>query len=106
MKGWWSVMVEILLANPRIAVAQECVQLPHHHEVKDPFKAKWAIARACSAIHDKVGKPTAPLDRFLSPVCPQLGIIDTAQYLQELNSVVEAKLSMDDLPNAVFSGPR
>jgi len=71
----------ILFINLRVAAAEECIQLPHHHWLRDPFKAKWAIvARANSAIRDKVGKPRAPLDRFLSLVCPALDIIDIADF--------------------------
>lgn len=48
---------------------------------RDPFKAKWSIiALAYTTIRNKVGKRRAPLGRFLSLVCPELGIINTTQY--------------------------
>ena len=60
---------------------------------KDPFKAKWTIiACAYSAIRNSVGKLRAPLDRFLSLVCPEIGIIDTAQYLEKMCWVIERDL--------------
>jgi hypothetical protein len=50
---------------------------------QDPFKAKWnVVARAYSAIHDQVGEPNAPLDRFLAIVCPKIGIITANGYLE------------------------
>lgn len=58
---------------------------------EDPFKAKWSIAaRAYSGIRDRIGKPSAPLDLFLELVCPELGIIDTANYMQKMMWVLEA----------------
>jgi hypothetical protein len=55
----------------------------------DPFKAKWTIvARAYSKIRDEVGKPKAPLDRYLKLVCPQIGLISVEEYLQKMNWVV------------------
>lgn len=57
---------------------------------RDPFKAKWTIvARAYSSIRDKVGKNRAQLDRFLTLVCPELGIIDAADYLEMMLWVFE-----------------
>nr|ADJ38440.1 MAT1-1-1 [Phialocephala europaea] len=53
---------------------------------RDPFKAKWTvIAAAYSKIRDEVGKQNAPLDRFLSIVCPKIGIVDDERYLNQLN---------------------
>ncbi|KAF8849694.1 MAT1-1-1 [Acephala macrosclerotiorum] len=53
---------------------------------RDPFKAKWAvIAAAYSKIRDEVGKHNAPLDKFLSIVCPKIGIVDDERYLNQLN---------------------
>ena len=55
----------------------------------DPFKAKWTIvARAYSKIRDEVGKPKAPLDKYLKLVCPQIGLIPVEEYLQKMNWVV------------------
>src|SRR5258708_37607266 len=53
---------------------------------RDPFKAKWTvIAAAYSKIRDEVGKQNAPLDRFLSIVCPKIGIVDDESYLNRHN---------------------
>ncbi|KAJ5040429.1 uncharacterized protein L3040_006085 [Drepanopeziza brunnea f. sp. 'multigermtubi'] len=57
---------------------------------RDSFKAKWTvIAAAYSKIRDAVGKPRAPLDRYLSIVCPQMGIIAVHSYLRILNWTLE-----------------
>lgn len=51
----------------------------------DPFKAKWTIvAKAYSIIRDQVGKDRAPLGEFLQIVCPLVGIISPADYLDML----------------------
>ncbi|KAI9740099.1 MAG: hypothetical protein M1818_004850 [Claussenomyces sp. TS43310] len=53
---------------------------------EDPFKAKWTvIAKAWSIIRDAVGKPKAPLDKFLRIACPAIGIISAKEYLERRN---------------------
>nr|CAA06844.1 alpha-1 domain protein [Pyrenopeziza brassicae] len=53
---------------------------------RDPFKAKWTIiAAAYSKIRNTVGKPRAPLDRYLNIVCPQMGMIGVEAYLELLS---------------------
>ncbi|PVH68990.1 hypothetical protein DL98DRAFT_578566 [Cadophora sp. DSE1049] len=57
---------------------------------RDPFKAKWTIiAAAYSKIRNAVGKPRAPLDQYLSIICPQMGIIGVDAYLEILNWTCE-----------------
>ncbi|OWP00160.1 alpha box protein [Marssonina coronariae] len=57
---------------------------------RDPFKAKWTvIAAAYSKIRDAVGKPRAPLDKYMSVVCPQMGIIAVPAYLGMLHWTYE-----------------
>ncbi|KAF2433000.1 hypothetical protein EJ08DRAFT_608333 [Tothia fuscella] len=52
---------------------------------EDPFKAKWTlVAKAYSIIRDQVGKALAPLDLFLQIVCPVVGIVMPAEYLDKL----------------------
>jgi hypothetical protein len=61
---------------------------------RDPFKAKWTIAtRAYSSIRDLVGKPLAPVDKFLAIVCPELGIIDPSLYLEMMCWEIEYDLN-------------
>lgn len=53
---------------------------------KDPFKAKWSIiAKAYSGIRDHLGKKRAPLDTFLTLICPKIGIIPVHDYLTTMN---------------------
>lgn len=52
----------------------------------DPFKAKWTIiSSAYSKIRDAVSKKKAPLDVFLSIVCPNIGILAVEEYFLKLN---------------------
>jgi hypothetical protein len=52
---------------------------------EDLFRAKWTmVAKAYSVIRDQVGKDKAPLDIFLRIVCPLIGIIAPAEYLDML----------------------
>jgi len=49
---------------------------------EDFFTSKWTIiAKGYSVIRDRVGKENAPLDRFLSLVCPLINIIHPEIYL-------------------------
>nr|ADJ38497.1 MAT1-1-1 [Acephala applanata]ADJ38501.1 MAT1-1-1 [Acephala applanata] len=65
---------------------------------RDPFKAKWAvIAAAYSKIRDEVGKQNAPLDRFLSIVCPKIGIVDDERYLNQLNWTTSQVVTDDNV---------
>ncbi|PHH59618.1 hypothetical protein CDD82_2432 [Ophiocordyceps australis] len=52
---------------------------------KDPFPNKWAlIAKVYSFVRDQVGKSNATLSRFLEKACPQMQIIEPADYLDAL----------------------
>jgi len=51
----------------------------------DPWKPKWTlIAKAWSVIRDEVGKDNAPLDVFLSIVCPLLGLLSPSEYMDKM----------------------
>lgn len=59
-------------------------QMWHH----DPFKAKWAlIAKAYTIIRDRNSVAPVALNKYLRVVCPQVGIIDSNDYLEMLNWV-------------------
>jgi hypothetical protein len=52
---------------------------------KDTFKAKWVIiAKAFSTIRIDLGVHDAPLDKFLTLICPAVGIIAAAEYLEKM----------------------
>lgn len=48
----------------------------------DPFKAKWSIvAKGYSIIRERKAKDDAPLDKYLSLICPHIGIIPMDDYM-------------------------
>ena len=52
---------------------------------KDVFKPKWVIvAKAYSTIRGDLGVTNAPLDTFLNLICPAIGIIPAAEYLEKM----------------------